>query len=260
MPKECPKCGYQDNREIARFCRSCGAQLDGCEIEAGTNGPYQSTPCAEVPPDAMVHFNWARGAAIDLKDDDLSGWRKVADELSLAIEKAGGAFPKAHALLGMTMTMLGDKRKAKQAFNRAVQQDDCNVTARAGLIFLDLESLGTRRLPLMGEWTDLLVIGIGAAANRRKMALLRAQIAHLTEAFQKSMESETSIRECIAMADLVLEVHDAAERVATPRQRSDLAQGILDAPWDRLDTPPDLGQQVADIRHRARDRTTPPDK
>lgn len=252
---QCPKCGSA-NRDVARFCSKCGGPLTRAQKRSSVSPRRESESIPQPPGEAMAHYNWAKGMMLGIEDNDPSRWREVADRLVLAIEKASGVFPAAHASLGFAMVMLGNTRKARREFSVAVQQEDNNVMARAMLILLDLESLGTPNLPLVGAWTDLLVVGIGAAASRRKLGGLRAQIDDLAEAFRASIGQSDNVRDWISASELMLQIHDAIQGVVDQSRVALLAQEVVDAQWDTVEIPTDLEPDVSDIRRRAKARAT----
>ena len=255
MTIQCPKCG-SGNRGVARFCSKCGGPLTQTQGRSTVSPRRDSMSIPHPPGEAMAHYNWAKGMMLGIEDDDPSRWREVADRLALAIEEAGGVFPAAHASLGFAMVMLGNTRKARREFSLAVQQEDNNVMARAMLILLDLESLGTSNLPLVGAWSDLLVVGIGAAANRGKLRGLRAQIHDLAEAFRGSISETDNVRDWMSASELMLQVQDAIQGVVDRSQATLLAQEVVDARWDTVEIPTDLEHDVSDIRRRAEARAT----
>jgi hypothetical protein len=253
MAIQCPKCG-SGNRGSARFCSTCGGPLTQTQGRSSVSPPPDLKSIPQPTGEAMAHYNWAKGMMLGIEDDDPARWREVADRLALAIQEAGGVFPAAHASLGFAMVMMDNTRNARREFSLAVQQDDNNVMARAMLILLELESLGTSNPPLVGGWSDLLVVGIGAATTRRKLAGLRAQINGLAKAFRDSVEQSDNVKDWIWASELMLQVYDAIRGIVDRSQAALLPQAVVDAPWDTVDIPTDLGQDVADIRRRAEDR------
>jgi hypothetical protein len=131
------------------------------------------TPPPKPPPEAMEHFE--RAMAIEAREGDTSAWHEKASELALAIKKANGLYPTAHAMLGLALLMLGDENKARQELNLALQQNNNHVFARGMLILMDMDKLGIpNALRPTGSSLlfDLAGLGVGMVAAQGKVNAL----------------------------------------------------------------------------------------
>lgn len=206
----------------------------------------------QTPDEAMEHYD--RAMSIEVEDSDPSALTERASELALAIQKANGVFPAAHAMLGVVMAQLGNAQRARQELNLAIQQENCNTLARAFLILMDMDSLGVQKTVRTRSWLDLLFVGGEVAAVKVKIHNLSRAIDELVATYPQDISESSNIVYWINMSDLVLDVHDAMQDIKGLSGKDRLAQAVLNTPWDRIEIPQEHEQEVSDLKRRAEGR------
>lgn len=205
-------------------------------------------------PEAIEHFERARN--IETKDGDKSALAEQAGELALAIKKANGVFPAAHVLLGLALFQMGDEQRGLQELNLAVQQDNCNVLARAFLLMVDVEKLGMPNVPRNtgSLLVDLAGLGIGMGVAQNKLSKLSNRIDQLVKAYFEDISGSTNVEFWIGRGELMLQAHDSVQGIKALPKKDRLATAVVNTPWDRLTIPTELVQKVNDLKRRAEGR------
>jgi hypothetical protein len=204
----------------------------------------------------MEHFE--RASKMEVREGDQSALNEQASEYALAIKKANGFFPAAHAWLGVTLAMLGYVDKARQELNTAVQQENCNTLARAFLILMDIDKLGMPNVPRNtgSLLVDMVSLGGGLAIAQGKLSGLSGRIDELVRAYPEDISGSDKIEYWIAMSEIMLQVHDAIQSIKALSRKDRLARAVMTAPWEKITVPSEYEQKVNDLKRRAEGRVS----
>lgn len=223
------------------------------ESEQMVSSPSLQEPTSSEPPsEAVEHLE--RAINIEVEEGDVSALQEQAAELALAIKKANGIYPHAHAVLGVVMSQLGDEKRARRELNLAIQQENCNTLARAVLILMDMDRLGVGPTVRTGSWFDLLVVGGEVAAATLKVGNLSSRISELARAYPIDISESSKVDYWINASELMLQVHDAIQDIRRLSRKDRLARAVLNAPWERIDISPEDQERVNDLKRRAEGR------
>jgi tetratricopeptide (TPR) repeat protein len=197
---------------------------------------------SKLPAEAIEHFERARNIETE---DNSSGLIERASEFALAIKKANGFFPDAHAWLGMTLAELGDTERAKREVQLAVQQDNSNSFARCLLILCEIDKLGMPNVPTnTGSFlVDLLSLGGGVAAAKRKIGVFSGQVDRLVNAYCEDIAGSDNVDYWIFCSEMMLQVHDVIQDIRGLPRKGRIAQAVLDAAWDKVILPRKSGHE-----------------
>lgn len=192
--------------------------------------PSNSMP--QPSDEAEECFNQARKLDEELhgQESDAAVLREQAALYALAVQKANGFFPDAHANLGLALMKLGDIKRARQELIAAIQQDECHAFARGLLIVMDSGDLGVKATVRTGEWLDLLFVAGEAVAAQGRLASFSRQIDDLASAFEQDITRSNNVDYWIWLSDYMLTVHDAIQGVKKLLKKARLAEAVLNAP------------------------------
>jgi hypothetical protein len=244
-----------EKQQKARLVQRTGSMSD---VEEST-----SLRIPEPPAEAQEHFDRARH--MDVEDDDILALREQAAEYALAISKANGFYPSAHALLGFTLAQLGEESKSRQELNVALGQMNCHVFARIFLLFWDIESLGIPGFFQSRSGSDLLdltMLGVGSIFAKSKLQGLSRKIDELIKAYPAYLSQYTGDEEdvdtWVAIAELMLVLHDLIQDIKGLPRKGRIAKAVLDTPWHLLEhtiaQSEDKQELIADVMRRAEGR------
>lgn len=190
-------------------------------------------------------------------NDDTEVWREQAGELSIAIKKANGYFPRAHYFLGMALLNLNDEKKAKAEFEIASNQDKFYTLARGMLILFAMEELGIPKGTPRNTGSDALditsfLVGVGIAGW--KLTRLSNMIDEMVKAFVNDISTSLAVDYWLGASNMMLVIHDEIQSIPKLPNKERLAHTVFGAPWSKLDASEEEKQNIEEVKHRAERR------
>lgn len=226
-----------------------------CQKIKQTLGDSKTESSTKPPPEAWEHYNQAE--KIKYKEgDSKSLLNEKAAEYALAIKKANGFFPAAHAQLGATFLMAGFEDRARQELNTAIQQENCNTAARFYLIMMDIDKLGMPKVPKnTGSFViDMLSLGGGFAVAQGKVNSLSNKIDEFVRAFHDDVNDTDEIEYWLSRSEMMIMLHDEIQGIKLMPRKDRLVQAVINARWKKIVVPPEFEQKVNDVKRRAEGR------